>query len=198
MGLEFNYAAGQTSLDEDEKEGLKIAGISTRQELDEFEQQNIEKAVEWTIRRRFKAEVILSEKFIRELHKRMFDDIWDWAGEFRKTNKNIGVEKHQIAIELKMLLDDCYYWLEHTTYPDDEIAIRFKHRIVSIHCFSNGNGRHARLIADVISQHIFNRPVFTWSRGNAMSTRNPRDTYLEALREADRGHIQALLDFARS
>jgi Fic-DOC domain mobile mystery protein B len=155
MGLDLDYLDGQTPLDEDEKEGLLIPTIATRSELDEFEQQNIEQAVQWSLGRSFKIETVFTEEFICALHKRMYGKVWRWAGEFRKTNKNIGVDKWQIPTELKYLLDDLIYWYTNQTYPPDEIAIRFKHRIVSIHCFPNGNGRHSRLLADIVIEKIF-------------------------------------------
>ena len=104
MGLEFDYKDGQTPLDDDEKEGLKIKSITTQGELDEFEQLNIEKAVEWTIHTKLRPEKILTEKFIKDLHKRMYSDVWKWAGEFRKTEKNIGIPWTKIGIELKICM----------------------------------------------------------------------------------------------
>ncbi len=162
MGLDLDYIDGQTPLDEDEKEGLLIPTIATRGELDEFEQQNIEQAVQWTLTRNFRQQAIFTEAFVRDLHKRMYGKVWAWAGEFRKTNKNIGVDKWQIPVELKTLLDDVNYWAEHNTYLPEEIAVRFKHRIVSIHCFPNGNGRHSRLMADIIIEKIYKQPLFSW------------------------------------
>lgn len=154
MGLALEYLDGQTPLDEEEKEGLLIPTIATRGELDEFEQQNIEQAVQWTLGRSFKPDTVFTKDFVCIVHKRMYAEVWAWAGEFRKTNKNIGVDKWQIPTELRYLLDDVRYWHENNTYPPDEIAVRFKHRIVSIHCFSIGNGRHSRLMADIIIEKI--------------------------------------------
>jgi len=198
MGLDIEYAAGQTPLDEDEKEGLLIPTIATRSELDEFEQQNIEKAVQWTLQRKFKPETILSEAFIKEVHKRMYAGVWKWAGQFRKTNKNLGVDKLQIGIELRNLLDDVKFWISNKTFEPDEIAVRFKHRIVSIHCFANGNGRHSRLMADIIIEHIFKLPVFTWGAANLVKQGDTRTAYLNAIRAADAGDIQPLINFARA
>jgi Fic-DOC domain mobile mystery protein B len=198
MGLEIEYIEGQTPLDEDEKEGLLIKSITTRGELDEFEQFNIEKAIEWTLGKKWKPEYILSEDFVKELHKRMFKEVWSWAGEFRKTNKNIGVDKYQTGVSLKQLLDDGLYWLKNKTYSDEEFAIRFKHRIVKIHCFPNGNGRPSRLIADIIISQIFGKPVFTWSSINLNKKGEARSNYLNAIRLADIGDIKPLIDFAKS
>lgn len=198
MGLELNYIEGQTPVDEDEKHGLRILSITTREELDEFEQLNIEKAVEWTIKRKLSQEYILSEQFVKELHSRMYEDVWKWAGKFRTTNKNIGVDWQLISVSLKQLLDDCKFWIENNTFPEDEIAIRFSHRIVSIHCFPNGNGRHSRLIADVIISHIFNKPVFSWGSSNLVKRGEVRKQYIDAIHLADKGNILPLLNFARS
>jgi Fic-DOC domain mobile mystery protein B len=197
MGLDFDYIDGQTPLDEEEKDGLLIPTIATRGELDEFEQQNIEQAVQWTLGRSFKREVIFTEDFIRTLHKRMYADVWAWAGEFRKTNKNIGVDKWQIPSDLKYLLDDAKYWHENNTYPPDEIAVRFKHRIVSIHCFPNGNGRHSRLMADIIIEKIYKQPVFSWGAANLSSEGDTRTAYLKAVKTADKGDYSLMLAFAR-
>lgn len=164
MGLDLIYQEGQTPLDEEEKEGLLIPSVTTRGELDEVEQRNIEEAIRWTLdrRKRFTQQEILTEEFLCELHRRMLSNVWRWAGDFRRTDKNIGVDKFQISVELRNLVDDCKFWIEQATFPPDEIAVRCKHRIVSIHCFSNGNGRHSRLIGDIIVSKIFDKPVFNW------------------------------------
>jgi Fic-DOC domain mobile mystery protein B len=197
MGLEIEYMEGQTPLDDDEKEGLKIPTVITRGELDEFEQQNIEQAIIWSIKRKFRAEDILTEKFVKEVHRKMFAEVWSWAGEFRITNKNLGVDKWEIGTELKKLLDDTVYWISHQTYPADQIALRCKHRMVSIHCFANGNGRHSRLMADIIISHVFKQPLFSWGTKYANMPGESRNEYLKAIRLADKGNYLPLLDFAR-
>ncbi len=198
MGLDLDHIDGPTPLDEEEKDGLLIPSIATLGELNEFEQQNIEQAVQWTLSRNFKPKVIFTEDFIRTLHKRMYGNVWSWAGEFRKTNKNIGLDKWQIQTKLKNLLDDAMYWYENNTYSPDEISIRFKHRIVSIHCFSNGNGRHSRLMADIIIDKIFKLPVFSWGAAKLSNKGEARAAYLNAVKTADKGDYSLLLEFARS
>lgn len=198
MGIEFGYIAGQTPLDPDEIDGLRIDSISTRQELDEFEQQNVEEAIFWVMKHALKTEVILSEAFVCQLHKEMYNTVWSWAGKFRKTQKNIGIDHWQIGSALKCLLDDTLYWIKHETYQADEIALRFKHRLVSIHCFPNGNGRHSRLMADTIVTRIFKQPVFTWGKTNLVQHGDSRAIYLSAVKAADKGNLSPLLDFARS
>ncbi|HMB01363.1 MAG TPA: mobile mystery protein B [Spirochaetota bacterium] len=196
MGLKLKYFNGQTPLNEDEKAGLKIKTISTRQDLDEFEQNNIEKAIAWSLSRSFTKNNILSLRFILELHKRMFGEVWEWAGNFRKTNKNIGVDKSTISTELKKLIDDLNYWVENKTYHPDEIAVRAKYRLVSTHLFSNGNGRHSRLYGDLIISKIFFKPVFSWGK-KVYASGVSRNEYLKALHAADNGNMESLIKFAR-
>jgi Fic-DOC domain mobile mystery protein B len=198
MGLKLEYIEGQTPLDEDEKEGLLIKTISTRGELDEFEQANIQEAIEWTMKNKFTGREIISYDFILLVHKKMFDEVWEWAGTKRKTNKNIGVDKFQISTELKILFEDCTYWIDNKTFNPDEIAIRFSHRLVKIHIFPNGNGRHSRLMADIMISNFFNKSVFTWGRTDLSKGGGVRKRYLEAIYNADKGHMQPLIDFARS
>ncbi|MFN8299941.1 MAG: mobile mystery protein B [Chitinophagales bacterium] len=198
MGLNLDYINGQTPLDEDEKDGLLITTIATRGELDEFEQHNIERAIQWEMGRTFKPEEVFTEQFIRNVHKRMYKDVWAWAGKFRTTNKNIGTDRWQIAIALRQLLEDVRFWHANNTYPPDEIVIRFKHRIVSIHCFPNGNGRHSRLMADILIEKIYKQPPFTWGAANLSDAGVVRTNYLKALRAADNGDYNPLLAFARS
>ena len=197
MGLEFNYIDGQTPLSEEEKEGIKVKAITTRTELDELEQLNIEKAIEWILKKRLKQEKILSEEFIKLLHTKMFGDVWEWAGSFRKSDKNIGVNWTMIGMQLRMLLDDTKYWIENKTFSPDKIAIRFKHRLVSIHCFPNGNGRHSRIMADIIIESIFGLNIFTWNNSNLINANNTRSEYIDSIKKADEGIIEPLLKFAR-
>jgi len=198
MGLDFGYLDGQTPLNEEEKEGLLISTITTRGELDEFEQQNIEQAILWTLKRSFKTETIFTEAFIKTLHKRMYGEVWQWAGEFRKTNKNLGVDRWQIPTLLRQLLDDVKFWHANNTYSPDECTIRFKHRLVSIHCFSNGNGRHSRLMADIVIEKVFKQPIYTWGATNLVKQGDIRFTYLQAVKAADKGDYQPLIHFART
>lgn len=198
MGLDADYEDGQTPLDEEEKEGLLIPSIATRGELDEFEQQNIEQALQWTLQRSFRVTEVFSEKFVRTVHRRMYADVWSWAGEFRKTDKNIGIDKWLIPTHLKYLLDDALFWHANNTYSADELALRFKHRLVSIHCFPNGNGRHSRLMADIIVGKLYKQPVFSWSSAGTYSNEHARAAYLKAIKIADQGEYGPLLAFARS
>lgn len=198
MGLNINYIEGQTPLSEDEQEGLKISSITTREELDEFEQLNIEKAIQWTFGKKLKAEQLFSEKFIKDLHKRMYGDVWKWAGTFRTSEKNIGIKSYLIGVELKQLLDDAIYWTQNKTYNSQETAIRFKHRLVSIHCFANGNGRHSRLMADLIMEKLYNEKFFSWGSTNLVKATETRTAYIKAVRKADQQDLLPLIAFAKS
>lgn len=198
MGLENEDIFAQTPLDENEKEGLRNTSVNTRWELDQLEQVNIEKALAWTIHHRFKEDQILNIEFIKKLHQRMLGDVWDWAGTFRRSDKNLGVEWTKIEVELRMLLDDTRYWISNLTYDPDETVIRFKHRLVKIHCFPNGNGRHSRLMADILIEKVFNREVFTWNRSILVKPDEKRREYIQAIIRADQGDITPLIRFARS
>jgi Fic-DOC domain mobile mystery protein B len=197
VGLKLEYIEGQTPIDEDEKEGLLIRTISTRGELNEFEQINIQEALEWTFKTKFTRETILSEDFLLLVHKKMFGNVWEWAGTLRKTNKNIGVDKYQIPVETRKLIDDCNHWLDSSTFTPDETAIRFSHRLVKIHLFPNGNGRHSRLVADIFIKSIFAMPVFRWGRSDLSKDNALRKAYLKAVHEADNENYKPLIDFAR-
>lgn len=197
MGLDLDYTNGQTPLNEDEKEGLLIPTITTRGDLDEFEQLGVEKANEWLLTKRLSIDQVLTEGFVRDLHKKMFSDIWKWAGEFRRTEKNIGVDPVTIPIELRNLLEDCKFWIENKVFDDDEVAVRLSHRMVWIHPFSNGNGRHSRLIADILISKGFGKPYFTWGSVNLTKEGEARSRYLTALRSADNQDYKPLIEFAR-
>ena len=198
MGLEISYIDGQTPLSEEEKDGLKIPSITTREELDEFEQLNIEKAIQWTFGKKIKAEELLTEKFVKDLHKRMYGDVWKWAGSFRNSEKNLGIKSYLIPVQLKQLIDDTKFWYENNTFPSVEIAIRFKHELVSIHCFPNGNGRHSRLMADLIMEKLYGEPFLSWGSSNLVNVTDKRKEYIAALKQADKRQIEPLISFAKS
>jgi Fic-DOC domain mobile mystery protein B len=198
MGLNSDYIDGQTPLNEEEQNGLLIPSITTREELDEFEQLNIEKAIQWTFGKKWKAEQLFSEKFVKDLHKRMYGEVWKWAGAFRESEKNLGIKSYLIPAELKVLLDDAIFWVQNDTYSPDELAIRFKHRLVSIHCFSNGNGRHSRLMADLIMEKLFNATFFSWGSSNLVKATDTRKAYIKAVKMADKQDVQPLIVFAKS
>ena len=194
--MEYEYPEGATPLDPNESEGLLLTHISTRSELDRWEQDNINEAIGWLEDR--KPKQILTEAFIKQLHKRMFGNVWRWAGNFRTTDKNIGVSKFYISIELKKLCDDVEYWIEHKVFSADEIAVRFHHKLVMIHLFPNGNGRHARLMADALLEYILNCPRFSWGSESSASPDEVRKKYIEALKSADRDEYGLLMEFVRS
>lgn len=190
------HAEGDTPLDEEEAEGLLPTHIATREALNAWEQANIAAAAQWLARRRRTA-AVLDVAFARDLHRRMFDGTWRWAGEFRTSGKNIGVPAHRIAEEMAKLVADASCWVEHRTYPLEEIAVRFHHRLVWIHPFPNGNGRHARLVADAFLRQHRLEP-FSWGSGDLGRAGDARSQYLDALRRADRGDMEALVAFVRS
>jgi len=189
-----DYPDGATPLDPDELDGLKFKHVSTRGELDQLEQAGITEGLKWLDKQ--KNPDVLSEAFVLELHKRLFGSVWKWAGTFRRTEKNIGVDPIQVAIKLRQLLDDAKYWVEHGTYAPKELAARFHHKLVFIHPFPNGNGRHARIMADAVLTKLFNEPAIDWAGGYRLEAMNERrDQYIAALRAADGYDMSALLEF---
>ncbi|HEY9687402.1 MAG TPA: mobile mystery protein B [Coleofasciculaceae cyanobacterium] len=184
-----------TPLTEEEQEGLIPTWIALRSELNAAEQENILAAEQWAFSRNHRE--ILTERFIRNLHKRMFGDVWRWAGQFRKTARNIGVSSWQIASELRTLIENTQYWIEHQTYSPDEIAARFHHKLVWIHPFPNGNGRLARMMTDILLKHM-GQPRFTWGQGSPVEASEIRKAYVLALRAADDGDTRSLLKFVRT
>lgn len=192
---DFEYAPGATPLDPDEAEGLIPGHITTQGELNEWEQHNITTGMTWAYGRRNPD--LVSEKFLLDLHKRMFNQTWRWAGTFRRSDKNIGPPWHTVPVNLRQLLDDVRYQIDHQSFPPDELVARFHHRLVLIHPFPNGNGRHARLIADLLIEKLGGQP-FTWGGGSLEKAGDIRAHYIAALQAADQGNIDPLMAFSRS
>jgi Fic-DOC domain mobile mystery protein B len=194
--MDFDYPPGATPIDPDEDGGLLLSHITNRAELDRWEQDNIKEAEEWAFRR--KPRDLISTDFTCRLHKRMFGTVWKWAGVFRRSSKNIGVEAWAIRSSLHDLLENLQIWIEQKVYVPDEIAARFHHRLVAIHLYANGNGRHARLMADLLLVHTLDRPHFTWGSKSLVQAGECRACYISALRAADRHDYRPLLEFVRS
>lgn len=187
------YPDGATPLDPNELGGLKFKHITTREELDELEQANIESGLQWLTRHKGD---VLRDDFAITLHKRLFGDVWDWAGTFRKSGKNIGIDPHHIRVELRTLMDDVRYWAEQGTYHPIESAVRLHHRLVFIHPFPNGNGRHARIMADTVLRRVFSAAPLDWAGGHDLQRMNDRRVaYIAALKAADGGDIAPLMTF---
>ncbi len=192
--MEIDYPDGATPLDPDEMEGLKFTHIETRGELDQLEQQNIQEGFAWLARQR-KYSDLLTEAFLLELHKRLFGLVWSWAGHFRRSGKNIGVDCLVIGVELRNLFDDARFWLENETYSREEFAARFHHRLVKIHPFPNGNGRHARIMTDEILKSMLQVKPINWATRPLETDGEHRKTYIHALRAADANDYRELITF---
>jgi Fic-DOC domain mobile mystery protein B len=184
-----------TPLTPEETRDLIPADISYRRELNAAEQENIARAQDWAMNTRRRD--LVSEKFIKDLHRQMLGDVWRWAGDFRTSQRNIGSDYWRIAVELRQLLDDARTWVACNTYPPDEIAVRLHHRLVQIHPFPNGNGRHARLMADLLVMQLGGKR-FSWGRASLRKADTARARYIEALHAADNHDIAPLLAFARA
>ena len=185
---------GSTLLDPDERRQLIPTYITTRAQLNEAEQIGIANADIWAFARKRN---VLDEAFLLALHKRMLGDTWKWAGTIRTSERNIGVATHEIRVRLRCVLDDVRYWVENGTYLQDEIAVRFHHRLVSVHPFPNGNGRHARLAADLLAVRL-GRSRFSWGSASLSPPAESRRLYIAALQAADMRDINPMLVFARS
>jgi Fic-DOC domain mobile mystery protein B len=189
-----------TPIDPDEAAGLRLRWVATRGELDAVEAENITAGLRWAARRRLRVADVLNDEFLRELHRRMFGDVWRWAGQYRKTEKNIGVEPYQIALRVRDLVADALVWTadpDPGAWPRDEVCVRFHHRLVWIHPFPNGNGRHGRAAADLLLGAL-GGPPFTWGRASLDHPGEVRSTYIAALRAADAHDYGPLLAFVRS
>ncbi len=187
----FETDDNSTPLTEEEKQQLKAKWITTRAELNEIETKGIANAEIWLLKNK---KDILTEDFIKLLHKKMFGEIWMWAGKFRTTERNIGVAPYQIQPKLRILLDDIKFWIENKTYPEKEIAIRFHHKLVQIHPFPNGNGRISRIMADLLMRQ-FGEKSLDWGSGNLTEISEIRKNYISALQKADGGDYTELLNF---
>jgi Fic-DOC domain mobile mystery protein B len=183
-----------TPLSSDEKDGLIPSHVTLRRELNELEQQNILEADAWVFGRKRNP---VDEAFGKRLHKRMFRDVWSWAGTYRTSNKNLGADRAEIQQRLYAVLDNVRFWIENKTYPPDEIAVRFHHALALVHPFPNGNGRWSRLMADTLA-HLLGQRRFTWGRKSLRADGETRQVYIEALKAADNHDFAALIAFARS
>lgn len=195
--MDYIYLPGQTPLNADEKEGLIPRHITTQDELNEWEQLNIAKGSRWAGRQL--AKPILDDVFLRKLHKQMFGDTWRWAGTYRTSDKNIGCDWQQVPMRVRDLLGNTAYQVEHATLLPDELSARFHHQLVLIHPFPNGNGRHSRLMTNLLQEQLGQQP-FSWGSGEYAGLVNQGDLrteYIAALRAADAGDIAPLMAFAR-
>jgi Fic-DOC domain mobile mystery protein B len=196
VALELSNAPGQTPLDPDEAAGLLPRHLTSQGQLNEWEQANILQAVRWLTRARVPE--VLTEEFCRELHRRMFERTWVWAGQFRQSDKNIGCDWRQIATRLGQLFGNVQYWLVNSVFSIDEIATRFHHELVLVHAFPNGNGRHSRLMTDCLLRQCAAKP-FTWGGNHDLvAPGDARQRYLASLRAADAGDLGQLMQFVRS
>lgn len=195
--MKFNYHYGATPIDEDEASELIPAHIYLQDELNEYEEANILLAAKKYFLKTYKYDEILSFNFLLEVHKCMFDKTWKWAGKTRKTSKNIGVDITQIYEMTKNLCDDVKYQIENEIFTTGEIGARFHHRLVQIHLFPNGNGRHSRFVTDILMKSL-KQPAFTWGDKDLYHEGGLRSKYISALKEADKNNYKPLVDFVNS
>lgn len=195
----FEAAEGATPIHPHDQKKLIPTGIQNRGDLNVAEEDNIASGLAWAKRRRPGAQTIATDGFSRALHKAMFGKVWRWAGAYREVElQGIGAPRWQVATKCAELFEQYRYWIEQETFSPDEMAVRFHHAIVFVHPFVNGNGRHARLMADLLIESLGGEP-FSWGHGNlGDSTSELRKSYIAALRKADAGDLADLLQFARA
>lgn len=191
----FEADDNSTPLTAEEKDGLKLKWITLRSELNEAEARNIAQAQVWLMSNKNKD--IYSDTFLRELHKKMFGNVWKWAGTYRNSERNIGVAPYQIPIKLMQLFDDVKFWIENKTYSNREIAVRLHHKLVQIHPFPNGNGRVSRLMADLVLEKLEGSKLY-WGNTNLVNVSEVRSSYIAALRKADAGDYSDLMEFTQA
>ena len=197
MTLIIAHPEGATPLDPNELDGLKHRHITTQSELNQLEQANIVAGQRWLDRRR--KPNVLSDTFALQLHKRLFGDVWRWAGTLRRTGKNIGVDPLHIAVQLRACIDDAQYWFEHETFPPTEAALRFHHRLTVIHPFPNGNGRHSRILTDALLEKVYGVKRIDWAGGESLQNNSERRKfYIAALKAADAGEFAMLMSFSQT
>ena len=197
--MEFDYPEGATPLSPDQANDLILTHITTREELNIWEQKNIYEATEWL--NKTKPKDILSEAFTKKLHKKMFGDVWKWAGRFRLEelrDTNIGVACYKIPEAIHNLFADVNMWIECESYPAHEMGVLFHYHLVSIHLFPNGNGRHARLMGDLLNENVLGQSRYTWGGADLSVAGTVRERYIQALQAADSYDFNPLLTFARS
>jgi len=187
---------GATPLSEDERDGLRLPWVATRDDLNAEEAANIAKAVSARRWRSRSTEQLLDDRALRDLHLAMFGDVWRWAGKYRSTEKNIGSDPDHIAVRVRDLCADATYWFR-ADDALDEAGCRFHHRLVSIHPFANGNGRHARVATDLLMVSVGAAP-FTWGRSTLVRASDTRQAYIASLRSADGGDLEPLMRFVRT
>jgi Fic-DOC domain mobile mystery protein B len=199
MALKGAHAPGATPLTEEDLEGLRIPSVKTQGELNEAEAANIIRGQQWALRTRSaRLPEMLSDDFVQRLHSEMFGEVWKWAGDYRLTDRNIGVPHHLIRERLRNVYDDARAWLEHQTYPPEEFAVRLHYRLVTVQPFRNGNGRHARMVAHVVLVRHFNQEPLPWGESALHAHDATQKAYIDALMAADHHDIGPLMTFARS
>lgn len=193
----FQEPDDATPLDPGQRDGLLQTWVTDRNDLNEAEQENIVKGAAWARHRRGGAADMLTDDFVKTLHKQMFGEVWKWGGTYRQSELNMGVAPHLVPQEMPAMLSDVRFWVENNTPPPDEIAARLHHRLTQIHAFPNGNGRHARMMADLLIERLGGQP-FSWGGGSLKDVGTLRTQYVAALKAADNHDMGPLMTFVRS
>lgn len=189
---------GATPLEDEELDGLKQSWITTRADLNEAEYDNILDAQNKWYGRKSRLDRLLDDKMVRDLHRDMFGEVWTWAGAYRRTEKTVGIDPIHISVSVRNLVEDAKHWFAPDSVMDvDAAAVKFHHKLVLIHPFANGNGRHSRLITDLILRAA-GALEFSWGGADLGYEGDVRARYIGALRAADLGDYTDLGEFVRT
>lgn len=194
---QYNFVnrEGSTPLDENQTEGLKFSHITTMSELDEVEDINIQKGLEWLNAQR--TADYLTTEFLCKLHEKLFGDVWSWAGKFRRSDINLSkISTYDIGPQLKNLFEDASVWIKNEKMSWDEISAELHHRLIWIHPFPNGNGRTTRIFTEFV-QRRNGQEVTSWMESLKDDPANRRKCYISALKKADNGDFEALIEFMK-
>lgn len=194
---------GATPLNLDDMLGLKYKHIDTREQLNEVEAANILQGQIWASKlnkgaKELTRDDIFNRDFVSDLHKALFGEVWEWAGHFRKRELNIGVDPKNIAVDLHNFLEDAKCWLEFKHYDNLELSARIQHRLVQIHPFVNGNGRHSRVFTDIVRVYLLNEKPIKWANAKLENMTEERNSYISGLREADVGDLSTFIKYLQS
>lgn len=190
---------GATPLSPDDMLGLKHKHVDTREQLNELEAANILQGQIWaSTLKKPTLDSIFDRAFVTNLHKALFGDVWEWAGIFRQRQLNIGIDPKNIPVDLHNFLEDAKCWVEFKHYDNLELSARIQHRLVQIHPFVNGNGRHSRIFTDIVRVYLLGEKPMKWAYAKLEDLTEERSSYITGLRKADEGDFSVFIKYLQS
>ena len=175
----FKDRGGQTPLPPELQKGLISKNVQTIGELDEYEEQNIAEGMVWLEDSNANS---LNYSFWLRLHKKLFGNVWNWAGEIRSHDLGNAdfLYPEKVRPALMQLIGDAEYWFKNDTYPKKETIARIHEKLLTIHPFANGNGRWSRILTEYIcKQNKIDIPK--WNLKSKDDPQKRRKEYIEAV-----------------